>query len=70
MQAWKFNTSGIMTVILSRLISASEIINEALLYIEKVLKKATKITITNFDKKDIYGRILAHVQIFRRKDKK
>lgn len=32
-------------------------------YVEKRMKNATKITITNFKKKDIYGRILAEVQI-------
>ena len=32
-------------------------------YVEKRMKKATKITITNFEKKDIYKRILADVQV-------
>lgn len=32
-------------------------------FVEKRMKKATKITITNFEKKDIYKRILADVQV-------
>lgn len=32
-------------------------------FVEEKLKKATKITMTNFNKKDIYGRILADVQL-------
>lgn len=35
----------------------------AQVWVEKALKKATKITMTNSDKKDIYGRILADVQL-------
>lgn len=34
----------------------------AQVFVEKALKNATKITITNFEKKDIYGRILADIQ--------
>lgn len=32
-------------------------------YVENLMKKATKITITNSDKKDIYKRILADVHV-------
>lgn len=32
-------------------------------FVEEKMKKATKITMTNFNKKDIYGRILADVQL-------